>query len=245
MLKKNEKYRIIIIDDDSTFSHVLQLALKREGYEVFIIDNVDDAYNHLTHADQVSLFIVDYDLGDKSANGRDFCRAIKAKVGKPIVMLSGDSSPETKVSCLYAGADYYVNKPYNLSELLAEIHVVLRQNTAASTLAKPQSTLQGLGLKFSLNSKSLSYQGKAVRLSDREAEVAEFLLGNYGKDVRRETIFYALFGKEMHPLNRAVDILVTRLRKKLRFISDEFFILPSTRGHYRLVKEEELSEKCA
>lgn len=234
MTNPSKSQKIIVIDDDVAFANALRLTLKKQGFRPFVIDNADDAYNYLDHCDENDLFILDHNLGIEARTGRDLCRAFKAKKRNPILMLSGDSSDETTVSCLYAGADYYVTKPFNLDQLVAKIEVI-RRNSVVGKLRQHDFDPQGLNLNTL--SRRLEFEGSATRLSSREADLAEYFLANFGKNISREQIYSAVYGSQMHPLNRTIDNLIARFRRKLNSITDNFVILPSSGGCYRLVKE--------
>ncbi len=230
---------IVIIDDDMAYSRLLQMALKKKGYSVFIISNLEDAENYLRHASSTDLFILDYDFSDNNQTGRDFCRLIKAYANKPVLMLTGIESTDTAISCLYAGADYFESKSCTHRELLAKIYAILRissgLNSGQSQASLDGSTIERAGLKLCRSSRSLSYESKSVRLTERETSIAEYLLTHFNQKVARETVFAAIFGTEMEPLNRAVDILITRFRKKLRTLDEKFLVLPSSGGQYTMV----------
>lgn len=233
----NQK-RIVIIEDDEIFARILQLSLKKNGYQCYLISNIKDAMNFLSHANQVDLFIVDFELGDKTENGLDLCRKIRLHTGKPIIMLTGQSSTETTTSCLYAGANQFVIKPYVLDELLARIYVTLKTYEARTPLTNSGIKELYSGLKLNSSLRTLSEEDRTVSLTERELAVAEVLLGNENEDIRREYIFSAVYGRPMRPFSRAIDILVGRLRKKLNEVTNKLMILPTRNGGYRVVKTE-------
>ncbi|MFM1895749.1 MAG: hypothetical protein RLZZ385_823 [Pseudomonadota bacterium] len=233
-----EQKRIVVIDDDEVFSRILQLGLKKNGYECYLISNVNDAMNYLAHARNTDLFIVDYELDDKTENGLSLCRKIRVNSKKPIIMLTGDTTTETTVSCLYAGANEYVTKPYVLAELLARIHVILRMEDErqASAARTDKRKLEGLELNSRL--RTLSSHLCTVNLTERELAVAEVLIANEGQEIKRDHIYSAVYGRQMRPFSRAVDILVGRFRKKLVIVTDAYLILPTRNAGYRFVRRE-------
>lgn len=230
--------RIVVIDDDEVFGRILQLGLKKNGYQCYLISTAKDAVNFLSHAREVDLFIVDYHLGDREENGLSLCRKIKTYTGKPVIMLTGEASTDTTVSCLYAGANQYVVKPYVLEELLARIHVVLKLSEEGSGTAR-RETLQADALELNGRLRTLSYHNQTVSLTERELAIAEVLLGNQGQEIKRDYIYSAVYGHQMRPFSRAVDILVGRFRKKLANVTDDFLILPTRNAGYRFVRRTE------
>lgn len=242
----NNKKRIIIVEDDEVFATVLKLSLKKAGFDASIISHAAEALHYLKHSQELpSLFIIDFDLQDEK-NGRDLCRIIKATSNTPIILLSGDMSEDTATSCLYAGADYYSTKPYSLPVLMAQIHTVLRNSQGAQDDdTEKSSVIERGGMSLDINTRILSYENNQVSISERECAVLTMLMTNFDKEIGRDTIYYSIFGKEMHPLSRSIDILITRIRKRLAELTNDFLILPSRNGNYRISKIDNPKENCA
>ncbi len=242
----NNKKRIIIVEDDEVFATVLKLSLKKAGFDAPIISHAAEALHYLKHSQELpSLFIIDFDLQDEK-NGRDLCRIIKATSNTPIILLSGDISEDTATSCLYAGTDYYSTKPYSLPVLMAQIHTVLRNSQGAQDDdTEKSSVIKRGGMSLDINTRILSYENNQVSISERECAVLTMLMTNFDKEIGRDTIYYSIFGKEMHPLSRSIDILITRIRKRLAELTNDFLILPSRNGNYRISKIDNPKENCA
>lgn len=226
--------KIVVIDDDEVFTRILHLGLKKNGYDVYAINSAEDAIEFINQSSDVDLFIIDFDLDDVSEDGLSLCRKIKAYTGKPIIMLTGESSTDVTVSCLYAGADQYVTKPYILQELVARIHVVLNRFPRESE--EVSQTLELTYNTVTLNGRlrELRSDTEMVRLTEREIQLAEVLFMHPDEDIPRDRIFALIFGKQMPPFNRAIDIIVGRLRKKLSKVTDDVVIQPSRSSGYRL-----------
>jgi DNA-binding response OmpR family regulator len=153
-------------------------------------------------------------------------------------MLTGVDDVDTTVACLYAGAEQYVTKPYSLDELVARIYVVLKGWARASVADDSEdSSEKRLTLTLQGKSRMLSYGEKSTKLTQREVSLAESLLGGVGLELEREHIYFAIFGRAMEPFSRAVDILVARLRKKLKLVTEEYVIIPTRNSGYMLVKK--------
>ena len=234
------KKHIVVVDDDAVFGEILCAGLHKNAFTTKRFDTVDAFLKNLgsISANPVDLFIIDFHLDKPNINGLDLCRRIKSKGAYPVIMLTGEDDVETTVACLYAGAEQYVTKPYELDELVARIHVVLKgwARAAVSYLEssgdaeKPTLTLQG-------RSRVLSCGDKETKLTQREVSLAESLLGSMGIEMEREHIYFAIFGRAMEPFSRAVDILVARLRKKLKLVTDDYVIIPTRNSGYMLVKK--------
>jgi len=230
------KPKVVVIEDDIVFANLLELSLRNNGYDAYIIATAKEAIDFIPASKGVDLFIVDYDLGDVKGNGLDLCRKIKAYAHKPVVMLTGETSTDTTVACLYAGADQYVLKPYDLKELLARIHSALHnqpkpsKDTSSHKLLVNDVELDGMA-------RTLSCGPTSVKLTERELAVAEVLFTNHNTEIKRDYIYSAVYGHQMKAFSRAADILIARFRKKLREISDDLLILPTRSAGYILVSK--------
>jgi DNA-binding response OmpR family regulator len=231
--------RIVIIDDDKVFSGILQLGLKRKGFDCYLLGNVEDALNLLPHSEDVDLFIVDYHLGHIQTNGLDLCRKIKAYTGRPVIMLTGEKSVNTTVACLHAGAEQYIVKPYVLEELVARIQVVLKnQRPKEKEFATTgEQTLSSKDIKLNGKSRILSSDDVAISLTERETAIAEVLMSNQGEEIKRDYIYTALYGVQMPPFARTVDILIGRFRRKLAMVTEKYVILPTRNSGYILARK--------
>jgi len=234
------KKHIVVVDDDTVFGEILCAGLQKNAFTTKRFDTVDAFLKSLSSLNDcpVDLFIIDFHLDKTGINGLDLCRRIKSKGSYPVIMLTGEDDVETTVACLYAGAEQYVTKPYVLDELVARIHVVLKgwARVAVSHL-KVKDSEDKLTLTLQGRSRILSYAERETKLTQREVSLAESLIGSMGIEMEREHIYFAIFGRAMEPFSRAVDILVARLRKKLKLVTDDYIIIPTRNSGYMLVKK--------
>ncbi len=234
------KKHIVVVDDDKVFGEILSAGLHKNAFTTKRFDTVDAFLKNLgsLSANPVDLFIIDFHLDKPNINGLDLCRRIKSKGAYPVIMLTGEDDVETTVACLYAGAEQYVTKPYELDELVARIHVVLKGwARAAVSYLESSGDAEKLTLTLQGRSRVLSCGDKETKLTQREVSLAESLLGSMGIEMEREHIYFAIFGRAMEPFSRAVDILVARLRKKLKLVTDDYVIIPTRNSGYMLVKK--------
>ena len=234
------KKHIVVVDDDAVFGEILCAGLHKNAFTTKRFDTVDAFLKNLgsISANPVDLFIIDFHLDKPNINGLDLCRRIKSKGAYPVIMLTGEDDVETTVACLYAGAEQYVTKPYELDELVARIHVVLKGwARAAVSYLESSGDAEKLTLTLQGRSRVLSCGDKETKLTQREVSLAESLLGSMGIEMEREHIYFAIFGRAMEPFSRAVDILVARLRKKLKLVTDDYVIIPTRNSGYMLVKK--------
>ena len=234
------KKHIVVVDDDAVFGEILCAGLHKNAFTTKRFDTVDAFLKNLGSISDnpVDLFIIDFHLDKPNINGLDLCRRIRSKGAYPVLMRTGGDDVETTVACLYAGAEQYVTKPYELDELVARIHVVLKGwARAAVSYLESSGDAEKLTLTLQGRSRVLSCGDKETKLTQREVSLAESLLGSMGIEMEREHIYFAIFGRAMEPFSRAVDILVARLRKKLKLVTDDYVIIPTRNSGYMLVKK--------
>jgi len=230
-----KKHKVALIEDDPVFSAYLTGALRKSGFECMaIIDFEQELY--LDDAIEPDVFIVDYHLGSKKRNGLTVCKQIMEVRDIPVIMLTAEQSTKVLVECLEAGAEQYINKPCSIEELVARINVVLRaekglKERASAGSEKPMKVEQ---LELSRQLLTLAYGEQSVSLTQREFELAELLLSKPGGEWSRDEIFRQLFGFEMPPFSRAVDVVITRLRKKLALLSDDIQLVSIRNRGYSL-----------
>jgi len=121
--------RILVVEDEESFSDPLSYLLRKEGYDVAVTVNGVEA---LEEFDRAGADLVLLDLMLPGRDGIDVCRSIRAESGVPIVMLTAKDQDMDKVRGLEAGADDYITKPFNTRELVARIRTVLRRHNASA-----------------------------------------------------------------------------------------------------------------
>ena len=234
------KKHIVVVDDDSVFGGILCAGLHKNSFTTTRFDTANAFLKNLSSisTSPAGLFIIDFHLDKPNINGLDLCRRIKSKGAYPVIMLTGEDDVETTVACLCAGAEQYVTKPYELDELVARIHVVLKGwARAAVSHLESSGGADKLPLMLQGRSRVLSCGDKETKLTQREVSLAESLLGGMSIEMEREHIYFAIFGRAMEPFSRAVDILAARLRKKLKLVTDDYVIISTRNSGYMLVKK--------
>jgi two-component system OmpR family response regulator len=232
MMYQSNGKSILVVDDDPVFSEILQLSLINNGYECSTASSAKGALAEIQNKSDLDLVIVDFDLGADSDHGLTLCREIKDTTGKPVVMLTAESSTEITAACLYAGADQYVTKPYILEELLARIYSTLKNSSQTTTSSSSSSSAGGMAINS--KNRTIRLDNNVIYLSAREFAVAEILFENFDNVVSRERIYSTVFGHELPPLSRAVDIIIGRLRKKLCTLSESAEIVSARSAGYIL-----------
>jgi two-component system response regulator RegX3 len=169
--------KILIVEDEASFSEALEFLLGKEGFSVVVADNGADAVRKF---DQGGIDLVLLDLMLPEVSGTEVCRQIRAKSRVPIIMLTAKDSEVDKVVGLEIGADDYVTKPYSSRELIARIRAVLRRNSGEGMESEP-GVMTVSGVRMDVDRHQVSVNGIAVSLPLKEFELLEFLMRNAGR----------------------------------------------------------------
>lgn len=231
MVMTENKYTIGLVEDDPVYAAYLTGGLRKAGFECVAILNFEEEV-YLNPELDVNLFLVDFHLGTATRNGLDVCRRITQERDLPVIMLTAEKSPDVILNCLEAGAEQYVNKPCGIQELSVRIRAALRAVDAIKERSgkKIAEDLRFRNIELSDGQGTITCGGRSVSLTQRELELAKFLFSEPDKEWSREEVFEKLFGFDMPPFNRAVDVVVARFRKKLAEISSEIEV-KSIRNH--------------
>jgi two-component system, OmpR family, response regulator RegX3 len=202
--------RILIVEDEVSFSDPLSYLLSKEGYEVTVADNGNDA---LSEFDSAGADLVLLDLMLPGLSGVDVCRALRQRSTVPVIMLTAKDSEIDKVVGLELGADDYVTKPYSSRELLARIKAVLRR------LAEPEEhlpmTLEAGPVRMDVERHVVTVRGNPVGFPLKEFELLEILLRNTGRVLTRMQLIDRVWGSDYVGDTKTLDVHIKRLRAKV------------------------------
>jgi two-component system OmpR family response regulator len=203
--------RIHIIEDDPEISALLSSYLTERQFDCTVSASAEEAYQHA--ADLFDLMIVDVMLPGDS--GLEVCRHIRQMSDIPIIILSAVKGDTERIIGIELGADDYIEKPFNPRELLARINALLRR-TGSQQAKASSGKLQFSGWVLDLSAEQLHAPGNLlVPLSTREYSVLAILARTSPNPVSRDDLAQLLIGQDIEPGDRRIDILVSRLRKKL------------------------------
>ena len=219
--------RIQIVEDDPALAKVLSDNLKIDGFNVHWTSNGDDA---LEHCRRFLPDLVILDLALPGRDGFDLCRVLRHGGRTPIIILSVRSERADKLRGLHLGADDYVTKPFDMEELVARIHVVLRRFGDSTNKLK----LGTLNIDFR---ELRATDGKrSVHLTYREFAVLQYLAQNRERVVHRDELLREIWGQMDSLLTRPVDNAIARLRKKIERDPHNPIYIRTVHGDgYRLV----------
>ena len=203
--------RLLLIDDDEALGAPLATYLARSGFELTHATRPSQGLA-LLRAGGFDAAILDVMLPEM--DGFELCRTIRKESTLPIVMLTARGDVMDRVVGLELGADDYLPKPFEPRELLVRIQTVLRRVPAAA--AASGRTWRFEGLVIDLDRRSVQREGEPVELTGTEFELLTLLAGAPNKVFHRDDILERLRGQAAEDIHtRAVDILVSRLRRKL------------------------------
>jgi two-component system KDP operon response regulator KdpE len=200
---------ILVVDDDPQIRRVMRVTLTGQGYEVDDAKSGDGALEKLREA-RFDLVLLDMNLPGMS--GIEVCHAIRSQSEIGIIMLTVRDSEEDKVAALDAGADDYVTKPYNASELLARIRAALRRTPSAHG---PNGHLKIGAVDVDFDTRQLVARGKRVRLTPKEFELLRYLVTHANKVVSHRELLQAVWGPDYGDQVDYLRVFVNQLRKKI------------------------------
>jgi len=202
--------RILVVEDEVSYSDPLSYLLRKEGYEVAVAENGPAA---LEEFDRAGADLVLLDLMLPGLSGTDVCRALRQRSNVPVIMLTAKDSEIDKVVGLEIGADDYVTKPYSSRELLARIKAVLRRGTEPEDLLP--ATLQAGPVRMDVERHVVTVNGSQASLPLKEFELLEILLRNTGRVLTRMQLIDRVWGSDYVGDTKTLDVHVKRLRAKI------------------------------
>ncbi|MEY4881233.1 MAG: hypothetical protein RLZ87_662 [Armatimonadota bacterium] len=203
-----ETMTILIIDDEPAITETLEAKFRREGFITFTAESAEDGMR-LFKKIKPDIVILDIMLPNRS--GHDFCRAVRKENQTPIIFVSARASEEDRIAGLEMGADDYVVKPFNMSELVARVRAILRRATSE---AAPDLIERG-NLKIDPRTHEAFIDGKLTTFSPKEFALLLFLAKNAGQVFTRETLLDRVWGKDAYVTSRTVDVHIRWLRMRL------------------------------
>jgi two-component system response regulator RegX3 len=218
--------RVLVVEDESSFSEALEFLLGKEGFTVVTAENGSEA---LKKFDQGGIDLVLLDLMLPEVSGTEVCRQIRAKSKVPIIMLTAKDSEVDKVVGLEIGADDYVTKPYSTRELVARINAVLRRN-GGDGIVSDSGVLTVQNIRMDIDRHQVSINGIPASLPLKEFELLEFLMRNAGRVLTRMQLIDRVWGSDYVGDTKTLDVHVKRLRAKIEEDPANPKIIQTVRG---------------
>lgn len=206
--------KILLVDDDRELTSLLQELLLLEGFEVVTASDGEQALALLDAS--IDLILLDVMMPKK--NGIDTLKEVRQHHQIPVIMLTARGSELDRVLGLELGADDYLPKPFNDRELIARIRAILRRsnwNEHQQNNEHQSLSLEVDQLLLNAGRQEASFDGKILELTGTEFTLLYLLAQNLGQVVSREHLSQEVLGKRLTPFDRAIDMHISNLRRKL------------------------------
>jgi len=218
---------LLIVDDDQRIRELLQKYLMRNGFMVSIARDAAQA-KRLLKGLTFDLIVLDIMMPEQ--DGLSLTRELRETIDTPILLLTARNEVEDRISGLEAGADDYLPKPFEPKELLLRIHAILRR---MPDVAPPQDTPKMLSLgatRYDVQKGELWEGDTQIRLTSTELELMRIFSKNIGQALSRMDLVTQMGREDGNSQDRAIDVQITRLRKKIETNPKEPRYLQTVRG---------------
>ena len=206
--------KILVVDDEKPISDIIKFNLEKEGYEVVVAFDGEEALEKV-EAEDPDLIILDLML--PKVDGLEVAKRVRAKHTTPIIMVTAKDSELDKVLGLELGADDYVTKPFSNRELVARVKANLRREaTAQAPAEEDKNTDIKVGdITIRPEAYTVTKRGENINLTHREFELLHYLAQHIGQVINREHLLQTVWGYDYFGDVRTVDVTVRRLREKI------------------------------
>jgi two-component system OmpR family response regulator len=199
--------RVLVVEDEVDLASALRRALVEEGLAV---DVAHDGESGLYQAESVDYDAILLDLMLPRLDGWEVLKRLRKKKATPVLVLTARDAVVDKVKGLNTGADDYLTKPFELSELIARVRALVRRSAG-----KPSPVVRLGDLEIDTAARTVKKGGKAVELTPKEYALAELLVLRKGELVTRTAIYEHIYDDSDDSLSNVVDVYVSNLRRKL------------------------------
>ncbi len=210
--KGMRKYNVLVVDDDKEIVRSIELFLKADGYEVI------KAYNGLEAIDAVmenEIHLIILDIMMPELNGVETLIKIRTTKNIPVILLSAKSEDCDKILGLTAGADDYVTKPFNPSELMARVKSQIRRYTMLGGMKEEDNIIKIGTMTVDTDKKTVTVDGEAIKLTKLEYKIVELLAKNEGKVFSVDEIYRIVWKDDTIVSDNAVAVHIRHIREKI------------------------------
>ncbi len=226
-------YKVLVVDDDTNISTLLRLYLEKEGFEVFIAADGEEALSVFEKA-QPDLVLLDIML--PKLDGWQVCREIRKTSQCPIIMITAKSETFDKVLGLELGADDYIVKPFENKEVVARVRAVLRRT--ATTESSQVKEVRFDNLVINLTNYELKVKGELISTPPKELELLYHLASNPNQMFSRDQLLDEVWGFDYCGESRTIDVHIKRIREKIDGASDKWELRTVWARGYKFVTFE-------
>jgi two-component system response regulator RegX3 len=217
--------RVLVVEDEESFSDALSYMLRREGFEVAVAATGDAA---LEAFDRDGADLVLLDLMLPGIPGTEVCRQLRQRSRVPVIMLTAKDSEIDKVVGLELGADDYVTKPFSSRELVARIRAVLRRGGEADEV--DTAIVEAGPVRIDVERHAVTVSGSIVALPLKEFDLLEMLVRNSGRVLTRLQLIDRVWGSDYVGDTKTLDVHIKRLRAKVEPTPAEPQYIQTVRG---------------
>jgi len=231
---------ILVVDDDREIRDLLSKFLERQGMRVSAARDAKEA-RKLWPLGRYHLVVLDLMLPGES--GLDLAKWLRTQGEVPIVMLTAMSEETDRIVGLELGADDYLGKPFNPRELTARIRAVLRRSTPEAAAPPRVRVYHFAGYRLEPDTRKVTdAEGELVDLTGAEFDLLQVFLDRPGRLLSRDQLLDLTQGRERDPLDRSVDVLMSRLRRKFGDLGEGPLFKTVRNGGYQLTARVETAE---
>ena len=211
--------KVLVVEDDSNIAELLRLYLEKDGFDVFL---AADGGEGIRRAQELQPDLILLDIMLPVVDGWVVCSEVRKTSNVPIIMLTAKGETFDKISGLEMGADDYVTKPFEVKELMARIHAVMRRTEPENAPHTAEKRLVFDKLVIDLDSYELIVDGKRVDAPPKEMELLYHLASSPNRVFTRNQLLDEVWGFDYFGDSRTVDVHIKRLREKLEGVSDKW-----------------------
>lgn len=206
--------KILVVDDEKPISDIIKFNLEKEGYEVVVAFDGEEALEKV-ESEKPDLLVLDLML--PKVDGLEVAKQVRAKYTTPIIMATAKDSELDKVLGLELGADDYVTKPFSNRELVARVKANLRRQEVVTSAVEDgrEADIQIGDLTIHPDAYTVMKRGENINLTHREFELLHYLAQHQGQVINRENLLQTVWGYDYFGDVRTVDVTVRRLREKI------------------------------
>lgn len=207
----SEYPRVLIVEDDATIARAVELELVHAGFAVTRVGDGPAAIE----ASREPLDLMILDLMLPGMDGLDVAREVRARGDEvPILMLTAKGDPDDVVRGFDVGADDYVKKPFEITELMSRIRALLRRS-AQEQPAPPQTAFAASGVEVDTAKRQATVNGEPLTLTAKEFDLLAYLVANAGRVVSRDEILESVWAGQHSTDSNVIEVFVCHLRNKI------------------------------
>ena len=209
---ENEKYNILVCDDEKSIVDAIEIYLKQENYNIIKAYNGKEALKALEE-NEIHLILLDVMM--PKLDGINTTIKIRENLNIPIIILSAKAEDTDKILGLNFGADDYITKPFNPLELIARVKSQMRRYTSLGSIAEKKNVIKIGSLELDKDSKEVRVDGESVKLTATEYGILQLLMENAGKVFSIDQIYENVWNELSFAPENTVSVHIRRIREKI------------------------------